>query len=110
MSRFVTEKRSSYTRGLIVSILIFSLIFGVFLFSLEQFSKETVARQRESLEAALHQSVVYCYTLEGAYPVSLEYIKEHYGLTYNENLFFVDYRLQGANILPDITIIQKGEQ
>ena len=39
----------------------------------------------------------------------LEYLKEHYGLIYNEDLFFVDYRLQGANIFPDVTIIPRGE-
>ena len=66
-------------------------------------------RQLESLENAIHQSIVYCYTLEGCYPESLEYMKEHYGLIYNEELFFVDYRLQGTNIMPDVTIIPRGE-
>ena len=110
MSRFVIDKRSSKLRGPVLSICIFLLVFGAFFFSIEHFSEETKARQLESLENAIHQGIVYCYTLEGSYPESLEYLKEHYGLTYNENLFFVDYRLQGANIMPDVTIIERGEQ
>ena len=35
-------------------------------------------------------------------------LKAHYGLTYDENLFFVDYQTVGANIYPDVTIIEKG--
>ena len=46
--------------------------------------------------------------MEGAYPESLEYLKENYGLIYDEDLFFVDYKVEGSNILPDITIIEKG--
>jgi hypothetical protein len=45
--------------------------------------------------------------VEGKYPESLDYLKEHYGLTYNEDLFFVDYRVSGSNILPDVTIIER---
>jgi len=110
MSRFVTTKHTWPLRGPIISICFFALLFGIFFFSLEHFSEETENRQLESLENAIHQSVVYCYTLEGCYPESLEYIKENYGLTYNEDLFFVDYRLQGANIMPDVTIIPRGDQ
>lgn len=110
MSRFVTGKHSSTLRGPILSICIFGLLFISFFFAVEHFSKETTARQLKSLENAIHQSIVYCYTLEGSYPESLEYIKEHYGLTYNDDLFFVDYRLQGANIMPDVTIIPRGAQ
>lgn len=110
MARFVTYKRTSRLRGPILSICIFGLLFACFFFSVEHFGEEAKARQLEALENAIHQSIVYCYTLEGSYPESLSYMKEHYGLTYNEELFFVDYRLQGANILPDVTIIQRGDK
>ena len=70
-------------------------------------SEGTRKRQKESLENAVMRDVTYCYTVEGAYPESLEYLEEHYGLTYDEDLFFVDYRISGANIFPDITVIEK---
>lgn len=56
------------------------------------------------------RSITYCYTIEGAYPESLDYLKEHYGLVYDEDLFFVDYRVSGSNILPDITVIERGDR
>jgi len=109
MSRFVTEKPNYNFKGLFLSLCIFGLLFLGFFFAVERFSESTKQRQLESLENAIHQSIVYCYTLEGCYPESLEYMKEHYGLIYNEELFFVDYRLQGTNIMPDVTIIPRGE-
>lgn len=109
MSRFITGKRSHNFKGLLLSLCIFGLLFLGFYFAVDNFSEDTRMRQLESLENAIHQSIVYCYTLEGCYPESLEYMKEHYGLIYNEELFFVDYRLQGTNIMPDVTIIPRGE-
>ena len=60
------------------------------------------------LEKAVNRSITQCYALEGTYPPDMEYLTAHYGLTYDEDLFFVDYQTVGANIYPDVTIIEKG--
>ena len=41
-------------------------------------SDKTLRRQKESLESALMRSITYCYIEEGAYPESLDYLREHY--------------------------------
>ena len=60
----------------------------------------------DSLEEALNRSITYCYAVEGAYPESLEYLTKHYGLTYDHDRFFVDYHVSGANLYPDVTILE----
>ena len=41
--------------------------------------------------------------------VILEYLESHYGLTYDHDLFFVDYQAIGSNIMPDVTIVRLTE-
>ena len=48
-----------------------------------------------------------CYSIEGAYPESLEYMEEHYGLTYDKDVFFVDYQPIAGNLYPDYTVIKR---
>lgn len=91
------------------SFLIFAAILVIFIVSVKNISADTVDRQEEALSAAIERCVINCYCVEGTYPPSLEYIKEHYGLVYDENLFFIDYRPIGSNILPDTTIIRKDK-
>ena len=43
-----------------------------------------------------------------AYPDSLDYLKERYGLVYNEDLFFVSYDAFASNLMPDIQVTRKG--
>jgi hypothetical protein len=85
------------------------MILMLFTEGLSSLSDSTMRRQKESLENAVTRSVTYCYTVEGTYPENLDYLKDNYGLIYDEETFFVDYRIIGSNVLPDITIIEKGE-
>ena len=71
------------------------------------FSRSNLAHEKEILEKAINRSVTQCYALEGDYPASLTYLKDNYGLTYNEEHFFVDYQYIGGNLRPDITIIER---
>ncbi len=68
-------------------------------------STGSTKRQRESLENAINRDIVYCYATTGKYPESLDYIKDYYGLYYNDELFYVDYQIRGSNLFPDVTII-----
>lgn len=105
--RFAKNKKRSGIAGL--SVLIFVLAAVIFICSVTSVSKGSVSAQRENLQSAINRAVIYCYAVEGTYPESLDYIKQNYGLVYDENLFYVDYKIRGANIFPDVTIIQTGD-
>ena len=107
MNRFGYRKQALKPFGFLFSVCIFLLILFLFVQGISSLSKSTKKRQKESLENAIMRNITYCYTVEGTYPESLSYLKENYGLTYNEDLFFVDYRISGSNILPDVTIIER---
>ena len=92
------------------SVVIFIAIFVFFLYMLGNISEDTKARQEESLNSAVHRCIVSCYCVEGTYPPSLDYMVQHYGLTYDKSSFFIDYRPEGANIYPEVAIIRKGER
>ena len=109
MARFEYQKKQHTYRKFIISVCVFLLIVLLVYQGIESLSSGSVRRQKESLENALNRSITYCYAVEGSYPESLEYLKEHYGITYDEDRFFVDYKIVGANILPDVTIIEKGD-
>ena len=93
--------------GSSLSIVIFLVLVTVFMFALANISESTTDRQQEALENAITRSIVNCYCVEGTYPPSLSYLSDHYGLTYDKELFFVDYQAIGSNIFPDVTIIRK---
>lgn len=95
--------------GVYVSMLLFVVLFLFFLYMVGNISNTTIDRQEESLNNALNRAIVSCYSVEGTYPPSLEYIKEHYGLVYDEETFYIDYTAIGSNIYPDVTVLRRNE-
>lgn len=85
--------------GLVVFLALFSWIY-------EEMAASGTAAQREALEQALDRAITSCYALEGMYPPDLEYMKEHYALVYDEDLFYVDYQPVAANIRPAYYIVE----
>lgn len=108
-NRFQYKEKHHTYRKLILSLLVFILVIGLFYFGINSLSGDTTQRQKESLESSIKNTVAYCYAVEGAYPESIDYMKDNYGLTYDENKFYIGYRISGANILPDITVIEVGD-
>ncbi len=100
--------KSSNWKGRIY-LLFFAAVMIIFIWAVSSFGEANVDKQRESLENALDRAIVQCYALEGTYPPSLDYIKNHYGLIYNEDLFYVTYESIGSNLRPDVTIIVRGD-
>lgn len=60
----------------------------------------------ERLEQAVRRGCVTCYAVEGRYPDSLDYLKEHYGLQVDEDRYRVFYEPVGANLMPQITVLE----
>ncbi len=87
----------------LLTLLIFLLLF-------QSMQNNNIERSRAALETALNRDIAHCYAMEGFYPPSLSYLEEHYGLTYDHDLFFVDYNPIASNLYPDITLFIKGEK
>ena len=107
MNRFESNGRLRRLRFISLPALAFVLLFILFIGGISSVSDTTYEKQEESLHTAIERSVVQCYAVEGTYPPSLSYLEEHYGLTYDHDLFFIDYQVYGSNIYPDITILRK---
>lgn len=86
------------------------LILGILLFvaiSVANLEQGRQAEDLQQLDQALHRTAVACYATEGVYPPDVAYMKEHYGLTYDENRYAVHYDLFASNIMPEINVIER---
>jgi hypothetical protein len=89
----------------IISVAIFVAILVLFFLAVDSMGRSSISKEQQSLENALSRDIVQCYAIEGRYPPSLEYLEQHYGLTYDKSTFFVDYLPIAGNLYPDVTVI-----
>lgn len=88
-------------------LLLLIICFAVFSKQLQHASQ---AESADILETSVTRSITACYALEGAYPPNIQYLVDNYGLTYDEEQYFIDYQYIGANLRPDVTILAKAKK
>lgn len=86
-------------------IIFCALLIALFLYGVNRFSEDTISYQEDTLILALQKDIAQCYAIEGFYPPDLDYLKDHYGLIYDTDIFTIDYAAFGSNIYPNVTIL-----
>lgn len=90
-----------------LSVLICALWISAFVVLTNKLENDSAAEQHEALEKALERDITTCYALEGYFPPDLQYLRDHYGLAYDEDRFYVDYRPHGSNIRPFYIVLDR---
>ncbi len=110
MSNRFGKKQHTFLIGKIsLSLLAVILLLVLFVLGLSDLNRQTRDRSYESLVTALNRDIVHCYAVEGFYPPSIEYLEQHYGLTYAKEDYMVDYIYEGSNLYPTVTVLKKQE-
>lgn len=93
-------------RALLVPVIL-GIAAGLFFVALRQLDDGRAEAGRRQLEDALRRSAVTCYAAEGAYPPTLDYLLQHYGLQVDESRYIVFYEVFAENLMPEITVLLK---
>ena len=111
MNRFqktdIQNKISAYTP---LSILLFAAVIIFFLVGITILDSTGEKGGKELLVNTLERDITHCYAVEGQYPPSIAYLEDNYGLTYNKDLYIIDYTLVGSNIRPNVIVLEKNNR
>ena len=102
----MTQKKSRPWRSVLAAVVILAVLLWFFT-AIGNLNRGSGEEGREQLEAALRRSAVACYAAEGIYPPTLDYLTEHYGVQI-EDKYIVFYEIFASNLMPDITVLEKG--
>ena len=102
------KKSSGFARRLVLTLAVFAVLFvGVYML-VNKVSSASGSAETELVRDAVRSAVLTCYAVEGAYPASIDYLKDHYGLAYNEDAYMVMYDSFATNIMPTIRVVELG--
>lgn len=88
-------------------MVIFFVVAGWMIISLTQLQSKLNQEGAKRLEEALQRAAISCYSMEGIYPSSLEYLQQNYGVYIDEQKYHVFYEVIGENIKPEIKVYQR---
>ncbi|MBQ8903740.1 MAG: hypothetical protein IJY73_05535 [Oscillospiraceae bacterium] len=91
----------------VLAILIFCAVIVWFTAAVDSAGSATRTGQLDAVRQSVESSITLCYSIEGAYPESLEYLTENYGLNYDSDRYIIHYDCFAANIRPSVTIVER---
>lgn len=98
-------KHRSSLPGYLFSFLLLIIVLYLFLYSMGTMQSRTKEDQLNMLTDAIRRASVQCYSIEGRYPPSVEYLEDNYGIVIDRGRYNVFYDGWAANIMPDITVL-----
>ena len=87
--------------------LLFLGILLLFVFGFQSAASFNKRNEQQQITETIQKLTLKCYSIEGRYPTSIAYLKEHYGLLLNEKEYQVTYHRDGDNLQPVIRVYAK---
>ena len=87
--------------AVIAACIVFHSLFSV--------TAEEIADRENAIKETVQERALQCYVIENAYPESLAYLEENYGLTVNKKDYLIVYDLFAENQPPQIKVIYQGD-
>ena len=92
----------------VASILIFVALIIAFVLLVNGITGKNNGRELQIVRDAVKNAALTCYAVEGAYPDSVEYLRKHYQLAYDEERYLITYDAFASNMIPDIWVTERG--
>lgn len=70
-------------------------------------SQASEQERLEQVRRTVENGVTLCYSVEGAYPQSVEYLTDNYGVVYDSEKYLVHYERFASNVRPVVTVIRR---
>ena len=88
--------------------LLFLFFLLIFCFALSRLNMGQQVQGRILLEEAVRKTAVACYAAEGFYPPDIAYMREHYGLLWDDKKYIIHYEIFASNLMPDISVLVRS--
>ena len=92
----------------VASIAIFIVLILSFVLLINSITTKNNGRELQIVRDAVKNAALNCYAVEGVSPDDLEYLREHYHLSYNEEKYHVFYEPLASNLMPSIKVAERG--
>ena len=91
-----------------IKLLSIELVLAAAMLLVNRIDTAQDAAETDIVRDAVKNAALTCYAVEGAYPDSVDYLREHYRLAYDEDRYLITYDAFASNMIPDIWVTEVG--
>lgn len=97
-------QKARSTKRIVIALIVALALCGLLYFGVQSAIREQSA---QSMRAAIVDAALQCYAIEGAFPSSITYLEDHYGLVVNNKDYLVTYECYADNVAPSVVVVPR---
>ena len=102
------KRGSSIVKSILLPIAVFVAVMAFVVLAAADASRGADAQQYSQTLSAIGRAITACYAIEGRYPPTIDYLKEHYGVAVDDSRYIVSYDIFASNVRPTVELIIRG--
>ena len=95
---------------ILVCVILAVIICAGVLYAVFQTTAEDITEREDAIKQTIEERARQCHVIENAYPESLAYLEENYGLAVNKKDYLIVYQLYAENQPPMVKVIYQGDK
>lgn len=104
----LTKQEAARRRHKRCTIAICAVVLAVVLMAVVSVIQNNAREQgAASIRVSILNTAMQCAAVEGAYPSTLQYLEDNYGLTINHDDYVITYEAFADNVVPSITVVPR---
>lgn len=107
MRNIWSAKKSNKGTKTLVSVIVLIVSLSLMVLFVNYESEKNDEYKVESLKQSISQTITLCYSIEGQYPPSVQYMVDNYGFKFDEDKYFIHYESIGSNLMPMYEVFLK---
>lgn len=92
--------------SIILTLLIFCAVGSAAVLGLRASDEARAEEGARVLADGIRRAAVCCYAVEGAYPDTIEYLSENYGVYIDYSQYAVFYEVFASNLMPGVDVVR----
>ncbi len=106
---WIHTRRYKWARYLVAFAILLAFLILISIYISHEIANQKDVR-KNALKEKISKTVTLCYSIEGRYPPSVEYMKDNYEFTYDENEFYIHYEMIGSNLYPSYEVFVVNQE
>ena len=98
----------SFSKKDIGAIAFFLALIAAFVLIVNGITGKGGSQELDMVRDAVKNAALTCYAVEGVYAPDLQYLRDNYQLSYNEEKYIVYYEAFASNLMPTINVLERG--
>ena len=98
----------SFSKKDIEAIAFFLALIAAFVLIVNGITGKGGSQELDMVRDAVKNAALTCYAVEGVYAPDLQYLRDNYQLSYNEEKYIVYYEAFASNLMPSIQVAERG--